>query len=237
MLQVKNVSVAFGGLKALEDVGLSVEKGKIFSLIGPNGAGKTTLFNVISGELTPDSGQVEFLGQDITRKKPHQVCRAGIARTYQLKNNFPHLTVFENVRAGMLKEAIGLSETGDKVQEILDFIGLTDRAETVVSNLPPLESKLVELARSLATDPKLLLLDELIGGLLASETDNICGVIEILRDKGYTVFQIGHEMRPIMRTSDHIYVLDQGRNIAEGTSQEIKNNEDVLACYLEQEGQ
>lgn len=236
MLEVKNISVAFGGLKALDDVSLSVEKGKIFSLIGPNGAGKTTLFNVISGELLPDRGQVEFLGQDITRKKPHQVCRAGIARTYQLKNNFPNLTVFENVRAGMLKEALSLKDSRDKVYEILDFIGLTDRAETVVSNLPPLESKLVELARSLATNPKLLLLDELIGGLLASETDKICDVIESLRDKGYTVFQIGHEMRPIMRTSDQIYVLDQGRNIASGTPEEIKCNEEVLACYLEQEG-
>ncbi|MBW1720801.1 MAG: ABC transporter ATP-binding protein [Deltaproteobacteria bacterium] len=235
MLDVTNVEISFGGLKALDDVSIHVEEGSICSLIGPNGAGKTTLFNVITGVLRADAGVVKFLGKDITRLRPHQICRAGIAKTYQLRNNFPNLTVFENIRSGFLKDPISKRERTIRTHEVLELLGLDDKADTLVSNLPPLDSKLVDLGRALATSPKLILLDELIGGLLSAETDHVCDIVLDLRDRGYTIFQIGHEMKPIMRTSDKIFVLDQGCPIAEGTPEEIRTNPAVLACYLETE--
>ena len=233
ILRAKGVSIAFGGLKALDGAGLFVEEGKIFSLIGPNGAGKTTLFNIISGTLRADSGRVEFRGQDITDDPPHAVCRAGISRTFQLKNMFAELSVFKNVEAGLLKDPLSRSEREDRVWELLEFLDIESIAGSEAASITPLESKLVELARALATSPKLILLDELIGGLLPSETDKICDIVETLRDQGLTILQVGHEIRPIMRTSDRIFVLDQGKNVADGPPEEIRENEDVVACYLE----
>jgi branched-chain amino acid transport system ATP-binding protein len=233
MLEVTNVSLAFGGLKALDDVSLHVEEGKVFSLIGPNGAGKTTLFNVITGTLRAERGQVKFMGKDITRLKPHLICREGIARTFQLRNTFPNLSVFDNIRAGMLKDPTDRDQMGNKVLEIMELLGLDEIAEAIVSNLPPLASKLVELARALATSPKMILLDEMISGLLPSETEKICDIIGTLRDGGFTILQVGHEIKPIMKTSDRIFVLDRGQNVADGPPEEIKNNKDVLSCYLE----
>lgn len=235
MLNIKDVGIAFGGLKALEKVNVYVEQGSICSLIGPNGAGKTTLFNVITGVLRAYTGTVEFMGREITRLRPYQICRAGIAKTYQLKNNFPNLTVFENIKSGFLKDNLSHKERITKTFEILEMMDLRDMADALASNLPPLDSKRMDLGRTLATGPKLILLDELIGGLLPSETDLISDYVLMLRDMGYTIFQIGHEMRPIMKTSDRIFVLDQGCPIAEGSPEEIRTNPAVLACYLETE--
>jgi branched-chain amino acid transport system ATP-binding protein len=233
MLTITNVRKRFGGIHALEDVNLSIERGRIFSLIGPNGAGKTTLFNLITGTLPADSGTIVFLDDKITGMKPHAICRMGIARTYQQKNLFPNLSVLENIAAGLLRERVEEGTLEKKVREILEFLNIERRTKEIVNGLPPLDSKLVELGRALATGPKLLLLDELIGGLLPAETEKICLIIETLRDRGYTIFQIGHEMRPIMRTSDWIFVLDEGRKIAEGTPDEIKTNQAVHDVYLE----
>jgi len=236
MLKIKNIYKSFGGLQALENVSLTIEEGKIWSLIGPNGAGKTTLFNVITGTLPADSGKIEFMGEDITGMSLYEICRKGIARTYQQKNIFPNLSVLDNVMAGMLKDSINLKRRKEKVHQILELLGLLGKAEYVVSSLSPLDIKLVELGRTLATTPKLILLDELVGGLVASETEKICEIIKILWDRGYTIFQIGHEIRPIMRTSDWVFVLDKGSKIAEGTSEEIRNNKNVQSVYLESEG-
>ncbi|NLS44668.1 MAG: ABC transporter ATP-binding protein [Firmicutes bacterium] len=236
MLEIKNVSKSFGGLKVLENLSLTVEEGLVSSLIGPNGAGKTTLFNVITGVIPADSGEVLFLGENITRMPVHKICRLGMARTYQRRNLFPNLTVYENVIAGTFKDTTSLKTREGQVEEILDLLELTDKADAIVSRLPPLDMKLVELGRSLATSPKLILLDELIGGLLSSETEKICDIVETLQREGYTIFQIGHEMRPIMRTSDHICVLDRGRLIARGSPDEIRSNEVVLDVYLEAGG-
>ena len=233
MLKISNVSKKFGGIHALEGVCLTLEKGKIWSIIGPNGAGKTTLFNLITGTIPADSGKIEFMGENITHMKPHEICRKGIARTYQQKNLFPNLSVFDNVIAGMLKDSIEEQGRKKKVYEILKFLGLEEAEKEIVSSLPPLDCKLVELGRALATDPKLILLDELIGGLISTETEKICQIIETLRDKGYTIFQIGHEIRPIMKTSNWIFVLDEGCKIAEGLPEEIRNNKDVHEVYLE----
>jgi len=230
---IRNLHKRFGGLHALENVSLVLESRKIWSLIGPNGAGKTTLFNLITGTLPADSGKIEFMGEDITDMKPHEICRKGIARTYQQKNLFPNLSVFDNVVAGMLKDSIEEQRRKEKVYEILEFLGLEEKKKEIVSSLPPLDSKLVELGRALATTPKLILLDELVGGLIPTEIEKICEIVETLRDRGYTIFQIGHEIRPIMRTSDWIFVLDEGCKIAEGLPEEIRNNKDVQSVYLE----
>ena len=229
MLMIRNLHKRFGGLHALENVSLVLENRKIWSLIGPNGAGKTTLFNLITGTLPADSGKIEFMGEDITDMKPYEICRKGIARTYQQKNLFPNLSVFDNVVAGMLKE----QRRKERVYEILEFLGLEEKEKEIVSSLPPLDSKLVELGRALATTPKLILLDELVGGLVPTEIEKICQIVETLRDQGYTIFQIGHEIRPIMRTSDWIFVLDEGCKIAEGSPEEIRDNKDVHSVYLE----
>jgi len=233
MLMIRNLHKRFGGLHALENVSLVLESRKIWSLIGPNGAGKTTLFNLITGTLPADSGKIEFMGEDITDMKPHEICRKGIARTYQQKNLFPNLSVFDNVVAGMLKESMEEQRRKERVYEILEFLGLEEKEKEIVSSLPPLDSKLVELGRALATTPKLILLDELIGGLIPTEIEKICEIVETLRDRGYTIFQIGHEIRPIMRTSDWIFVLDEGCKIAEGLPEEIRDNKDVQSVYLE----
>ena len=233
MLMIRNLHKRFGGLHALENVSLVLESRKIWSLIGPNGAGKTTLFNLITGTLPADSGKIEFMGEDITDMKPYEICRKGIARTYQQKNLFPNLSVFDNVVAGMLKESMEEQRRKERVYEILEFLGLEEKEKEIVSSLPPLDSKLVELGRALATTPKLILLDELVGGLVPTEIEKICQIVETLRDQGYTVFQIGHEIRPIMRTSDWIFVLDEGCKIAEGLPEEIRDNKDVQSVYLE----
>ena len=233
MLMIRNLHKKFGGVHALENVSFVLESRKIWSLIGPNGAGKTTLFNLVTGTLPADSGKIEFMGEDITDMKPHEICRKGIARTYQQKNLFPNLSVFDNVVAGMLKESMEEQRRKERVYEILEFLGLEEKEKEIVSSLPPLDSKLVELGRALATTPKLILLDELIGGLIPTEIEKICEIVETLRDQGYTIFQIGHEIRPIMRTSDWIFVLDEGCKIAEGSPEEIRDNKDVQTVYLE----
>lgn len=233
MLEITNVYKQFGGIHALEDVSIALEKGKIWSMIGPNGAGKTTLFNLITGTLNADLGRIEFLGDEITNLKPFDICRKGIARTYQQKNLFPNLRLFDNIRAGLLKDRVSKDERAKKVDEILEFLKIKELRDEVVSSLSPLHCKLVELGRALATSPKLILLDELIGGLIPAETEKVCDIIETLKQEGYTIFQIGHEIGPIMKTSDWIFVLDEGCKIAEGVPEDIKKNKDVHDVYLE----
>lgn len=236
MLQTRNIKKAFGGLVALKGVDITVASGKVTSLIGPNGAGKTTLFNVIAGTLKPDSGEVIFEETNITGKPPYKISQLGIARTFQLRNVFLDLSVFENVYAGFLKDRVlKESEKREQVTDIITYLGLKEKANRPVSSLSPLEMKFVELGRALATKPKLLLLDELLGGLIGPETLRICEFLEDLRSRGYTILQIGHEIKPIMRTSDWIYVLSEGVKIAEGTPDIIRQNDEVLKIYLELE--
>jgi len=236
MLEIKDIKKAFGGLIALRGVSLVVPEGKVVSLIGPNGAGKTTLFNIIAGTLKPDSGKIYFKGIDITGSPPYKICKLGVARTFQLRNVFPNLTVYENIYAGFLKDKpLKTNDFSHKVFDILRYLGLSEKAYRPVNSLSPLEMKLVELGRALATNPKLLLFDELLGGLIAQETLKICEFVEDLKSKGFTILQIGHEIRPIMRTSDFIYVLNEGEILTKGTPKEIQHNEEVLKIYLELE--
>ena len=243
MLKVDNVSRRFGSLVALRDISLTVMKGELRAIIGPNGAGKTTLFNLISGFFPPSSGTINFDGQDITGMPAHRRVNIGIARTFQITEIFPELSVFENVRistevtAGyrlrpwMSREESGVVER--QVRETLELTGLASKAERLVGELSHGDQRAAEIAMALALRPRLLLLDEPTAGMGEQETYEITGLIRRLhRESSYTIVLIEHDMRVIFNLADRITVLDQGAMLAEGTPEEIAANEAVQAAYL-----
>lgn len=235
MVEGRGVTKTFGGLAAVYDVDFQINEGEILGLIGPNGAGKTTLFNLISGTYALTAGSTWFRGEDISRLKPNQICKRGIARTFQLVKLFGNMTVFENVYLGSL---FGISRKIDKSNatrasmELLDFVGLSAVAATPAKELTLVNQKRLEVARGLATQPELLLLDELMAGLNPSEVAHAMELITRIRDKGMTIFMIEHVMKAMMRICDRIIVLDHGAKIAEGTPQEIAVNRKVVEVYL-----
>jgi branched-chain amino acid transport system ATP-binding protein len=247
LLELQGVSVNFEGLKALENVDLTLQEGTIKSLIGPNGAGKTTLFNIVSGLTSPTSGRVIFQGRDITGKKPFQISQAGIARTFQNIRLFGHMTVAENVMVGghgntkaglagavfrlpsMRLEERGLKE---KAVSLLEFVGLAECADEEASSLPYGRQRLLELARALAASPRLLLLDEPTAGMNLTETAALTRIIGKIRDLGITIFLVEHRMKVVMGISDQVAILDHGVKIGDGTPEEIKNDEKVIRAYL-----
>jgi branched-chain amino acid transport system ATP-binding protein len=250
MLELEEVSINFGGLQAIDRLSFRVENGEIFSLIGPNGAGKTTAINVITGIYSPVEGNVYFQGQVISRKRPHQLARMGIARTFQNIQVFQNMTVRENVMVGLhtqsrsefvrclLHTPTVRSEErmiGSKCDEILDFMGLSSKAGLLAAGLPYGDQKRVEIARTLATAPKLILLDEPAAGLNAQETEEISRTILMIRDKGVTVLLVAHDMNLVMGISDAIAVLNYGVKIADGHPAAIQNSEDVVSAYLGRE--
>lgn len=247
LLSVKNVTMKFGGLVANDDISFEVAEGSIHAVIGPNGAGKTTLFNVISGFFPPTSGSVAFDGQPITGLAQHAIAQRGLIRTYQLVQLFKDLTVAENVRVGFHRVTKGgiaaalfrpgwakaqEAELTRRTAELLDFVGLTAQADMKAEVLPYGQQRLLEVARALAAEPKLLLLDEPAAGLNVQETDQLAATIEKLSARGVTVLLVEHDMSLVMRVARRISVIDFGRKIAEGTPAEIKTNPDVLAAYL-----
>ncbi len=250
LLQVQAVSKRFGGLEALKDVTFSVHDGQIKALIGPNGAGKTTLFNVVSGSYKPSSGRVYLDGVDVTGKPPHYMCRLGLGRTFQQSLLFDGLTVLENVavghyprtRAGILSAVLTLPrhrreerETFIVAREVLRRVGLEEKAQEPAQNLPMGERHLLEIARALASGPRLLLLDEPAAGLNEEETRRLAETIRKLRDEGVTVLLVEHDMTFVMDISDEVVVLDYGRKIAEGPPLMIQDNEEVIKAYLGEE--
>jgi len=243
MLRVDNVSRRFGSLVALRDISLTVMKGELRAIIGPNGAGKTTLFNLISGFFPPSSGTINFDGQDITGMPAHRRVNIGIARTFQITEIFPELSVFENVRistevtAGYrLRPWISREESAvveRQVRETLELTGLASKAERLVGELSHGDQRAAEIAMALALRPRLLLLDEPTAGMGEQETYEITGLIRRLhRESSYTIVLIEHDMRVIFNLADRITVLDQGAMLAEGTPEEIAANEAVQAAYL-----
>lgn len=237
ILRVEGVTKRFGGLEALSDVSFHVYRGEILGLIGPNGAGKTTLFNVISGVYKPDSGRVIFNGKDITGWKPHRVARLGISRTHQIVKPFGDLTVLENTMVGALfgkrSSSITEDEARDIAMEVLDFIGLSDKTDLPARVLNVQEKKRLELARALASEPELLLLDEVLAGLTPTEVEHMLGLLRrIRREKGVTIILIEHVMHAVMNLADRIVVLHFGRKLAEGTPEEVSNNQEVITAYL-----
>jgi branched-chain amino acid transport system ATP-binding protein len=234
ILQVLGVSKRFGGLQALSNVTFDLPEGQILGLIGPNGAGKTTLFNVIDGVYHADTGQVTFQGRDITRLKPYDVARLGLARTHQIVRPLNELSVRENVMVGSCfgREGKGLGEATKVAREVLEFVDLANRAEQLASSLNVAQKKRLELARALASRPYLLLLDEVLAGLNPSEITHMVETIRKIRDQGVTIIMIEHVMHAVMNVSDRIIVLDYGQQIAEGTPDEIVNNAKVIEAYL-----
>ena len=235
ILEGEKVTKYFGGLAAVSNVDFHVDQGEIFGLIGPNGAGKTTLFNLISASLALKSGVIRFKGDKISGLKPYQICRRGIARTFQSVKIFGNMQVGENVSLGALfglPAAISSANAASKAAELLDFVGLSAMNKIPAGELTLVNQKRLEVATALATEPELLLLDELMAGLTPTETEEAMKLVTSIRDKGVTIFMIEHVMKAIMGVCDRIMVLHHGEKIAEGTPQEITTSKKVIDIYL-----
>jgi len=233
MIEGKGVTKSFGGLVAVKNVDFAVKEKEIMGLIGPNGAGKTTLFNVISGFYRADEGAIIFLGKNIVSFKPHQICNLGIGRTFQLTKPFLKMTVLNNTMIGLLVRGIDANDARDEAEKILEFTGLINEKEKLATSLPLFDRKRLDLSRALATNPKLLLIDEYAAGLNPSEVLVANKLVETIRDEmGLTIIWVEHIMKCIMEVSDHIFVLHHGEKISEGTPEEVANDPKVINAYL-----
>jgi branched-chain amino acid transport system ATP-binding protein len=232
LLKVENISKSFGGLKAVQNVSFSVNSGEILGIIGPNGAGKTTLFHLISGFLLPDAGCVTFNGRKITGLKPHQISLSGLTRTFQIVRPFRELSVIDNVSVGALSHCADVKQAQQFSGDVLQQIRMRDIGNQRANNLTLADYKRLELARILATKPKLILLDEVMAGLTPAEIDQMIELVQTLVKKGITVIAIEHVMKAIMALSDRIVVMDNGQVIATGKPQEITTNRQVIQAYL-----
>lgn len=247
ILEVRNLTKVFGGLKAIEEVSFRVKQGTILSIIGPNGAGKTTLFNCLTGLLPPTRGQIFLKDKDITHNKPYEITALGVARTFQNIRLFGEMTVLKNVMIGQhVRSREGLfsailktknfkkeeAEIKSKAIEYIGFVGIEDYTHSLASSLPYGYQRRLEIARALATEPELLLLDEPAAGMNPQETGKLMDLIKMIQDMGKTVILIEHDMKVVMGISDRVIVLDHGVKIAEGLPLEIQNNPAVIEAYL-----
>ena len=250
-LQVEKLSIAFGGVHAIEDLSFDIRAATIHSIIGPNGAGKTTLFNMITGLYRPDGGRILFEEEEVTARPPHVLARKGLSRTFQNLQIFFRMTALENVMVGrhlhepknpvaQLLRLPSMTRAEQacraRARELLDFVGLSEHADAEAGGLPYGALKRLEIARALAAEPKMLLLDEPAAGCNPAETKEIDGLIQKVAAQGVTVVLVEHDMHLVMNISDHILVLDYGRKLAEGTAAEVRANPDVIAAYLGAEG-
>lgn len=235
LLEINDVTKRFGGLVAVREVTLALGEREILGLIGPNGAGKTTLFNMISGTFPPTEGTIAFDGKDVTGRSPHAVCRLGITRTFQIAKPFMKLNVVDNVMVGAFLRTRDASEAESRAREVIDFVGLNQYADQPASTLTTAGRKRLELARALATVPRLLLLDEVMAGLTPTESVEIVHLIRQVRETGITILVIEHVMKAIMSLSDRVAVLHHGQLIAVDTPTAIARDEQVIEAYLGEE--
>ena len=238
LLEVSTIAKSFRGLKAVAEASFAVAQGDIVGLIGPNGAGKTTIFNLVAGVFAPDTGQIRFAGKRIDGLRPDQVCAAGIGRTFQIVKPFAGLSVLDNVIVGALERAPNVSAARKHAAEIVEKLGLGAKRELPASSLTLPDRKRLEVARALATRPKLLLLDEVMAGLTPAECDRMVGVFRDLnRAEGLTILLIEHVMRAVMALARHIVVLHHGEIISRGAPEEVVRDPAVLECYLGEEAE
>jgi len=232
ILKVKNLTMKFGSLAAVDGVSLSVGKGEIIGLIGPNGAGKTTFFNCLTGYLTPQNGAVQFDGHPITGMAPNRICRLGLARTFQIVQVFREMATWENVIVGAFCRTANSADAYQETMEILKFTGLYEKKDSLVGNLTIADHKRLEISKALATKPHLLMLDEAMAGLNATETIEAIELIKKIRGRGITLIVVEHVMEVIMSISERVVVFDSGRKIAEDTPEKIVKNPRVIEAYL-----
>jgi branched-chain amino acid transport system ATP-binding protein len=232
ILEINNLVKDFGGLRAVDALSLSIEEGEILGMIGPNGAGKSTAFNCIAGVYAPTEGNVYFAGKKINGVKPWNLCKKGLARTFQIVKPFRTKSVLYNVMVGSFVTTDKTVVAEEKALNVLKILSFEDKKDERAGNLTIAELKRLEIARALATEPKLLLFDEVMAGLRPAEVDEMVQIIKKLRDQGITIFVIEHIMRAIMALSDRIVVIHFGKKIAEGPPQEVASDENVIKAYL-----
>jgi len=230
--EVRDVVKNFGGLRAVDHLSFSVEQGEIFGLIGPNGSGKTTIFNLINGFYPLTAGEIYFKGQRIDKLPTHKICELGIGRTFQVVKPLKRMTVLENVMAGAFLRTNSMVRARTKALEVLDFCGLMHRKDVEAKSLTIADRKRLEIARALATEPTLLLLDETAAGLNPKETEEAISLIQKIRDAGITIIIVEHVMKVIMGISDRVLAINFGREIATGTPREVAGHPEVIKAYL-----
>lgn len=235
LLELKKVSKNFGGLKAVNQVSFSLEQGEILGIIGPNGAGKTTLFNALTGFYKPDEGEIWFEGERLIALKPHQICQKGMVRTFQIVKPFLELSTLENVVIAALNRTDKVQEARARALKTIELVGLKDKVDTLGTGLTLVHRKRLELARALATEPKLLLLDEVMAGLRPTEVDELIRLLKEVNQRGVTILLIEHVMRGVMALSKRVVVLNYGEKIAEGVPEEVVKNRQVIEAYLGEE--
>jgi branched-chain amino acid transport system ATP-binding protein len=232
LLEVRSLGKRFGGLHAVQGLSFTVGEGETVALIGPNGAGKTTVFALLSGFLTPEAGEIHFRQRSIVGLKPHAICALGLARTFQIVRPFPHLSVLHNVEVGALAREPRRPQAQARAHAVLEQVGLAARRDQAAGSLTLAERKRLELARALATGPSLLLLDEVMAGLNATETERIVELVRAIKDSGVTILLIEHVMRAVMSLSERVIVINYGELIAEGRPEEVASNPRVIEAYL-----
>jgi branched-chain amino acid transport system ATP-binding protein len=232
LLVVEGVSKAFGGLRAVQGVNFRLAEGELLALIGPNGAGKTTLFHILSGFLAPDAGSIQYDGRPLAGLRPHDICQRGMVRTFQITRPFQRLSVLENVLVGALERVAHRRQAVAIAEEVLALTGLADKADQMGHSLTLSDRKRLELARALATGPRVLLLDEVMSGLNPTETTRLIGLIRTIHGRGITILLIEHIMRAVMALAQRILVLNYGELIAEGAPEAVVRNSKVIEAYL-----